>query len=128
MVSGARLTAKWGPNRWLNNTAAPFIFPFECDGTVFTVFPKDQESGDGAATVSTTQSRHGTDIVLTIQCRVTGGKGLTTETPVLVLNVMKQFPYFGIIDLGIVKDLVFTGDGCGDVTYIDNMCKADGSR
>jgi hypothetical protein len=59
-----------------------------------------------------------------VKCVVTGGKGLGSPTPVMVLNVVKDSPYFGIIDLGIVHDLKFNGTGCGNITYIENLCSA----
>lgn len=61
------------------------------------------------------------------QCTVTGGNiGLTA--PVIILNVMNTAPYFGIVDMGVDKNLTFTGDCMSTVTTLPGTCDVSAGK
>jgi hypothetical protein len=112
---------KWGPGpnpQHEQVQTGPFAFPLYCGETSFTahVFePGGDTSNKETAKIHKTVSHTGLFLHenLTLQCTVHGG-AVETETPLFVLNIQSEAPYFKIVDLGLLPDLTFTGD-CGNI-------------
>jgi hypothetical protein len=48
--------------------------------------------------------------------------------PVIILNVMNAAPYFGIVDMGVDKNLTFTGDCMSTVTTLPGTCDVSAGK